>query len=84
MKQTFDAIVENGLLRPLEPLHVPNNQRVSVTVGSAATESWLDEDATQWALQEGDPTISLEDVRRRLAKSDGSLSEAVIAQRGEY
>jgi predicted DNA-binding antitoxin AbrB/MazE fold protein len=84
MKQTFDAIVENGLLRPLEPLHVPDNQRVSVTVESSATENWLDEDALQWACQEGDPTISLDDVRRRLATIKRSLAELVVAQRGEY
>lgn len=32
MKQTIDAIYENGRLRPLEPLHLADRERVSVTV----------------------------------------------------
>ena len=84
MKQTVTAIYENGLLRPLQPLNLPDQERVSVTVNSAAGEQWADEDALEWASQQGDATISLEDVRRRLGKLSGSLSELVIAERGEY
>ncbi len=84
MRQRIDAIYEDGLLRPLEPLQLSDRERVSVTVESAAGEEWLDEDALQWARQEGDPTISLDEVRRRLASGNGSLSDVVIAERGEY
>jgi hypothetical protein len=38
----------------------------------------------EWARQEGDPTIFLDDLRRRLAAINGSLSDLVIAERGEY
>jgi predicted DNA-binding antitoxin AbrB/MazE fold protein len=84
MKQTFDSVVENGVLRPLEPVQLADRQRVSVTVDSSTSEDWLDHDALQWARQEGDPAISLDDVRRRLAPLKGSLSDLVIAERGEY
>ncbi len=84
MTQRVDAIYEDGLLRPLRPLDLPDRERVSVTVESAVDDKWLDHDVTEWARQEGDPTISLDDVRRRLAGIDGSLSDLVIAERGEY
>jgi len=84
MRQKFDAVYENGLLRPLEPLHLPDHERVSVTVESGSVDDWLDHDAVEWAKQEGDPSISLEDLRSRLTKLNGSLSELVINERGEY
>jgi predicted DNA-binding antitoxin AbrB/MazE fold protein len=84
MKQTIDAIYENGLLRPLEPLVLPDHQKVSVTVESSGDDDWLDRDAIEWARKEGDATISLTEVRRRLGKMKDSLSELVINERGEF
>ncbi|MCI0333462.1 MAG: antitoxin family protein [Planctomycetes bacterium] len=84
MRQKIDAMYENGLLRPLEPLNLPDRERVSVTVESAGVDDWIDRDAMEWARREGDPTIPLEEVRQRLAKITGSLSDLVIAERGEY
>jgi predicted DNA-binding antitoxin AbrB/MazE fold protein len=84
MRQKIDAMYENGLLRPLEPLNLPDRERVSVTVESGGGDDWLDHDALEWAKKEGDPTISLDDVRQRLARLNGSLSDLVIAERGEY
>lgn len=84
MKQTVEAIYENGVLQPLGPLTLSDRERVSVTVVSAGAEDWLDHDATEWARREGDSSISLEEVRGRLAKVNGSLSDLVIAERGEY
>jgi predicted DNA-binding antitoxin AbrB/MazE fold protein len=84
MKQAFEAIYENGMLRPLEPLDLPEQERVSVTVESNSDEEWLDHDAVAWAMQEGDPALNLDDVRARLAKIAGSLSDVVIAERGDY
>jgi hypothetical protein len=90
MRQEFDAIYENGLLRPLVPLNIPDQERVSVTVDVCVTvdtvsgDDWLDRDALQLANAEGDPTVSLEDVRRRLQAIPGSFAESIIAERGEY
>jgi predicted DNA-binding antitoxin AbrB/MazE fold protein len=83
MKQRIDAVYEDGLLRPLQPLDLTNHEHVIVIVESGAGEEWLDRDAMEWARLEGDPTISLEDVRQRLAKVNGSLSDLVTAERGE-
>jgi len=84
MKRKIDAVYENGLLRPLEPLALAERQRVSVTIEVDGPDEWLDQDALAWAVQEGDVTISLDDVRGRLAKLTGTLSELVISERGQY
>lgn len=84
MRQTIEAIFENGVLQPLEPLNLPDHERVSVTVETAKTQDWLDRDAMEWARSEGDPSIPLDHVRQLLAKISGSLSDLVIAERGEY
>ena len=36
MQKTFEAVYENGVLRPLEALRLPNNVRVTVTIGDLA------------------------------------------------
>lgn len=84
MKQEIDAIYENGLFRPLEPLSLPDQQRVVLTVESGADQDWLDQEAVAWATSEGDPSIPLEEVRKRLARIEGSLADVVISERGEY
>lgn len=84
MNQRIDAIYENGLLRPLIPLNLAEQQKVVLTVESNADSDWLDHDAVKWAEAEGDPSISLEEVRSRLAKIRGSLADVIIAERGEY
>jgi hypothetical protein len=57
---------------------------VFLIVQSPAADDLLDEDVLAWARDEGDPNVSLEEVRARLSKIKGSLAEAVIADRGEY
>jgi predicted DNA-binding antitoxin AbrB/MazE fold protein len=84
MRQEFDAVYENGLLRPLVPLNIPDHERVSVAVEFARGDDWLDHDALRLAEAEGDPTVSLDEVRRGLATIPGSLAKSVIAERGEY
>ena len=84
MRQRFDAVFENGLLRPLEPLNLSDHERVSLIVESGEDADWLDHDAIKWAQEEGDPGIPLEDVRRSLAKTSEPLSDVVISERGEF
>lgn len=84
MRQKIDAIYEDGLLKPIDPLNLSDHERVSITVESGAGDDWLDQDAVEWARQEGDPSIPLDEVRRRLSALKGSLSDVVIAERGEY
>ena len=35
MNQTIDAIFENGVLRPLQKIDIPEHQRVSITIDTS-------------------------------------------------
>ena len=62
----FDAIYENGVLRPLSPVDLPSHVRLSVLVNRPADSlaDVLDWDAHGLAAAEGEDRISLEDVPR--------------------
>jgi predicted DNA-binding antitoxin AbrB/MazE fold protein len=84
MTKQVDAIYENGTLRPLEPLSLQEQQRVSLTIIESEpdpADAWLDHEylAAVDAVQEPEP--SLEEVRRALSKIPGNLSDDVWAER---
>ena len=79
MKKSVEAIYEDGVFRPLEPVDLPEHQRVQVTV--ADEDEWLDRDYIQWAASQVQETVSLGDVRKALAKIPGSLTADFIAER---
>lgn len=82
MEKTFEAVYENGALRPLAPIGLANHQHVQVTIAG------LDEDIAayfepeEWEASKVDD-ISLDEVRRAMSSIHGSLSDAVIASRDE-
>lgn len=85
MRKTFEAVYEDGVLRPLEALELANHQHVQVTIASTAAP--LDDIAGyfepgEWEASKHDD-ISLAEVRRAMSSIEGSLSEAVIAAREE-
>jgi predicted DNA-binding antitoxin AbrB/MazE fold protein len=88
MMQQVEAVYENGVLRPLEPVELSESQRVTLTiVGPDAGHDLLDVQLLKRARAEvaamkDPPTI--EEVRAQLATIHGSVAEAVIAERGEY
>jgi predicted DNA-binding antitoxin AbrB/MazE fold protein len=79
MKKSIEAIYENGMFRPLEPVDLPEHQRVQVTI--VDEEEWLDRDYIQWAASQVQETVSLDAVRKALAKIPGSLTADFIAER---
>jgi predicted DNA-binding antitoxin AbrB/MazE fold protein len=79
MKKSVEAIYENGVFRPLEPVDLPEHQRVQVSV--ADEDEWLDRDYIEWAASQVQETVSLEAVRQALAKIPGSLTADFIAER---
>src|SRR6266446_5125789 len=82
MTKNLQAVYENGVLRPLEPLHLREQQLVTVTVtDEAPMEPWLDTEYMAGCAQEPDEGVSLEEVRAALAKIPGSLTEDFIAER---
>jgi len=54
MTQEFEAVFEGGVLRPVVPLRLAENERVRVVITSCGA-SWDDDDAreTLAAIQEG-------------------------------
>ena len=86
MQKTVRAVYENGVLRPLEPIQLADRQEVTVTTifdePNIPRDHPLLASPEEWADAAGNP-ISLDDVRRALAAISGSLSEAVLKERGD-
>lgn len=83
MEKTVQAVYEDGVLRPLEPIPFEERKEVTVTVsdeGNIPRDHPLLVSSEEWADAARDD-ISLDEVRRALATIRGSLSEAVIDQR---
>jgi predicted DNA-binding antitoxin AbrB/MazE fold protein len=82
MQKTFEAVYERGVLRPLEPLALPDNQRVTLSIKTpdnlADAAAYFTEAEWNAALHDD---ISLDEVHQALSSIDGSLSDAVVALR---
>jgi predicted DNA-binding antitoxin AbrB/MazE fold protein len=83
MARTLEAVYENGVLRPLEPLALEEHQHVQVTVSpmAPADEEALDLEYLRSLERTLIPEVSLEEVRRRLAKIPGTMTADFIAER---
>ena len=89
MTNHVDAVYENGVLRPLEPLPLEEHQHVRVTISSISADSlaslvdrsFLEQARREVAAAGYIPTH--EEVRRMTAKDPSSWSEAIIAEREE-
>ena len=82
-----DAVYEHGMLKPLGPLDLAENEHVSllVTPITRASEA-CEPDAgflenLRTAVQDAGPAPGLEEVRRRLSKIPGTLTADFIAER---
>ena len=86
MAVTFEAVYENGVLRPLESLALPNMQHVLVTI-CASPPATADDVAGYFEPEEWEAAkyddISLEEVRMALSTIPGSLADAAIGCREE-
>lgn len=80
MGRQLEAVYENGVLRPLQPLKLTDQQRVLVTVNEIA-------DYRAWAKAQlralGAIAVGLPEVQRQLAGIPGAMSEVVVDERGE-
>lgn len=83
MARTLQAVYENGVLRPLEPLPLREHQQVTVTVSDVA-ERWLDHEFLERVRKDVarmGPAPSLAEVRQALSKIPGELSDDIRAER---
>jgi predicted DNA-binding antitoxin AbrB/MazE fold protein len=88
MPLRVDAVFENGVLRPLQPLDLKEHEHVLVSVikdtahdRSSLAVEYIEEIKRE--LQDAQPAPGLEEVRKRLAKIPGSMAAEIIAERGD-
>jgi predicted DNA-binding antitoxin AbrB/MazE fold protein len=85
MAREIDAIYENGVLRPLEPLDLEEQQRVRITIDNGdLLANLLDTAFMEWCARKAAGDVpSIEEVRQMLSKIKGSMADVVIAERDE-
>ena len=85
MAREIDAIYENGVLRPLEPLDLEEQQRVRITIDHGdPLADLLDTEFMEWCARKATGDVpSIEEVRQILSKIKGSMADVVIAERDE-
>ncbi|MGH9785012.1 MAG: antitoxin family protein [Terriglobia bacterium] len=87
MIHTVEAIYEQGVLRPLTPIALAESQRVKLIIADASGGARRDMAVVDRALHEVsalDAAPTIEQVREALASIPGSLSDEVVAERGDY
>lgn len=83
MIQQIDAVYENGVLRPTQPLRLSEHERIRVTVVPEVDEDLLDQDFNS-SGDELDSSVTLEQVQAVMSKIRGSMDSAIDELRGEY
>jgi predicted DNA-binding antitoxin AbrB/MazE fold protein len=88
MSRQVEAIYENGVLRPLEPLGLKEHERVLVSISHPEVEAGLAieymDRIKREVREESEPAPGIDEVQRRLSKIAGSMSDFISAHRGEY
>ena len=89
MTREVEAVCENGMLRPLEPLPLEEHQRVTVVITEAQTipvrshpdTAYLE--AVKKEVAEMDRIPTLEEIHRITSNDPSSWAEAIISEREE-
>ncbi|MBL8230403.1 MAG: antitoxin family protein [Bryobacterales bacterium] len=84
MVRKLQAVYENGILRPIEPLRLDEHQLVSVIVtDDVASDEELAFESPAHFEPLADHSVSADSVRRALSRIPGSLDADFIAERNE-
>ena len=87
MPLQVEAVYENGVLRPLQPLGLREHERVIVSVsGISSMQSTLAAEYIERIkrrVEAEGPTPGLAEVQRRMAKIPGSMADLIVAERGD-
>jgi len=84
LKQQIEAIYENGVLRPLKPLKLEDQQRVRITIENGdPLADLVDTEYEEWCASESKDPPSIEQAREILSKVRGSLSDVIISERDQ-
>ena len=89
MPAQVDAIYENGVLRPLQPLNLQEHEKVVVSVvpskniqRSSLAVEYIE--SVKRDLQGAGLAPSLTEVQQRLSKIPGSMAAEIVSERGEH
>jgi predicted DNA-binding antitoxin AbrB/MazE fold protein len=86
VRQHVDAVYEGGVLKPLKPLDLAEHDHVSLTIASNGVLDDAESEATDYVpliAEDGDSSITWEQVQTLLAKLPGSLSSDFDRERDE-
>lgn len=87
MTTQLEAVFQGGVLRPLQPLGLLENQKVSLTIATLPANldeaAYLDTDLHRYCESRADDSITLEQVRKELASIPGPIADDIIAEREE-
>jgi predicted DNA-binding antitoxin AbrB/MazE fold protein len=89
MTKQVEAVYENGVLRPLEPLGLDEHQQVTVMIVDSSADplrSYLDLDYIEGVKREVDAMDyipSIEEIWAITSKDPTSWAEAIIAERAD-
>ena len=85
MTKTVQAIFKNGVLQPLTPLNLQDEEHVTLTVVSSPNgiADWEDMECYEATKCDADESVTLEQVQQALAKIPGSLTADFVAERDE-
>jgi predicted DNA-binding antitoxin AbrB/MazE fold protein len=85
MDQSVEAIYENGVLKPLEPLSLREQERVKVTISKPESRKGklLDSEFMASCGKHVKNAPSLEEVRKALSVIPGTLAEDFRLRRDE-
>ena len=85
MSRTVQAIFADGAFRPLGPVSCQEQERVVLTVENAGTteDIILDDEFLSYCETQADDSVSLDDVRKALAKIPGSLANDIRGDRDQ-
>ncbi len=75
MPRRLEAVYEHGVLRPLEPLSLPEHQRVRLT---------LEENSSRLSWQTSEPVNERREELRWLAKESGPYAGQWVALDGSH
>jgi predicted DNA-binding antitoxin AbrB/MazE fold protein len=83
MTQRLQAVYERGVLRPIEPLRLAENQLVSVILFDDTPEDTLEFENPAHFKALADTSVTIEAVHTALSKIPGSLDADFQAERDE-
>jgi predicted DNA-binding antitoxin AbrB/MazE fold protein len=83
MPSEFEAIYENGILRPLTPLSLAENEHVTLIVAHTRDEDWLDNEYMDSRAADADFSLTRDQIKALTASIPGSMDEAIDEDRGE-